>query len=58
MLKAINSYVSGLGLDLKNNLYAFFCIIVHLVAIENMVHKQAQAGLHKINSGNHCPFLC
>lgn len=57
MLKAINSYTSGLGLYFKNNLYALFCITVHLVTIVNMMHKQAQPGLQTINSGNHWPFL-
>lgn len=54
---AINSYLSGLGLHLKNNLYALFCITVHLVTIENMVHKQAQPGFQTINLGNRCPSL-
>jgi len=57
VLKAINSYMSGLGLHLKNNLYALFCITLHLLTIENMVHKQAQPGLQSRTSGSHWPFL-
>lgn len=49
--------MSHLGLHLKDNLYALFCVTGHLVTIENVVHEQAQPGLQTINSGNRWPFL-